>query len=113
MDQLVSLLQKHVSSEHIQSIECAFNEVTLTIDARNWLDVATILHQEKSLSFDVLIDVCAVDYLHFGQSEWVTEKSTFVGFSRAITEFKNECVGESCKQCDIKLISFLLDFPCI
>ena len=54
----------------------------------------SILKNEPSLAFDVLIDICAVDYLHYGQSEWVTERSTFVGYSRATTQFKNECATD-------------------
>ena len=36
------------------------------------------------LAFDMLMDVCAVDYLHYGISEWTTEKATESGYSRAV-----------------------------
>ena len=41
------------------------------------------LKKEDAFAFDTLIDVCVVDYLHYGLSEWQTQQATDSGFSRA------------------------------
>ncbi|MEZ5566109.1 MAG: NADH-quinone oxidoreductase subunit C [Gammaproteobacteria bacterium] len=49
------------------------------------LEVATTLRDE--FGFEILIDVCAVDYLLYGRAEWETEGATSTGFSRAAEAF--------------------------
>lgn len=48
-------------------------------------EVKPILQQLKTnpvFAFDQLIDLCGVDYLHYGISEWDTDSVTETGFSR-------------------------------
>ncbi|MEO8444653.1 MAG: NADH-quinone oxidoreductase subunit C [Gammaproteobacteria bacterium] len=45
------------------------------------LAVATALRDE--FAFEMLVDLCGVDYLSYGQGEWETEEATSGGFSRA------------------------------
>ena len=40
------------------------------------------LRDEAGFEFNQLIDVTAVDYLHYGQAEWETQSATSEGFSR-------------------------------
>jgi NADH-quinone oxidoreductase subunit C len=44
---------------------------------------ATTLRDDPELRFEVLIDVCGVDYMDYGRSEWRTVSSTSSGFGRA------------------------------
>lgn len=46
--------------------------------------VAVTLRDDPRFRFEQLIDVTAVDYLTYGQEDWVTESSTRTGFSRAV-----------------------------
>lgn len=39
---------------------------------------------KESINCEQLIDLCGVDYLHYGVTEWATESATVHGFSRAI-----------------------------
>ncbi|MEO8223508.1 MAG: NADH-quinone oxidoreductase subunit C [Gammaproteobacteria bacterium] len=43
--------------------------------------VATVLRDE--FAFEMLLDLCGVDYLTYGQAEWETQDATSGGFSRA------------------------------
>lgn len=43
-------------------------EITLEVNAADYLAVATILRDEKSLDFAQLIDLCGVDYAEWGDS---------------------------------------------
>jgi NADH-quinone oxidoreductase subunit C len=48
------------------------------------VDVAQALRDEPEFGFDTLIDVCGVDYLTYGESEWQTKSATDSGFSRGV-----------------------------
>lgn len=47
------------------------------------LQVCRALRDEPAFAFELLIDVCGVDYLTYGRGEWETEDATSDGFSRA------------------------------
>lgn len=59
-------------------------QCVMTIDKQDVIEVMTSLKTQKSLAFDQLIDVCGVDYLHYGLSQWETETASSDGFSRAV-----------------------------
>ena len=82
MTNLVKALKNHFNDFDINIIESR-GEVTLEINSENITSVCLSLRDEKSFKFNMLIDVCGVDYLHYGVSEWQTENTTLTGFSRA------------------------------
>ncbi len=43
-----------------------------------------MLRDDPEFSFEILIDVCGVDYLGYGESEWETRGATDSGFSRGV-----------------------------
>ncbi len=53
---------KVVLSEKIKSLDSALGELTLTVDAVDYLEVCKVLSVEPRLAFEQLIDLCAVDY---------------------------------------------------
>ncbi|MHA6203224.1 NADH-quinone oxidoreductase subunit C [Dyella soli] len=66
------------------SISTARNEVTAEVAAADLLAVATALRDEAPFRFRLLIDLCGIDYLGYGQTEWDTETVTGTGFSRGV-----------------------------
>lgn len=60
-------------------------EITLETNAEKCADLIQILKDRPKLEFDQLIDLCGVDYLHYGVTEWVTQDSSHSGFSRGVT----------------------------
>jgi NADH-quinone oxidoreductase subunit C len=60
------------------------DETSLDILPENWLAVAQILRDTDEFHFEQLIDVCGVDYLSYGQTEWDTTDVTSTGFSRGV-----------------------------
>jgi NADH-quinone oxidoreductase subunit C len=52
------------------------------VDAASLLSVCRTLRDAPELKFEMLMDVSAVDYLHYGLDEWQTTSSTRSGFSR-------------------------------
>jgi NADH-quinone oxidoreductase subunit C len=65
-------------------ISIARNEVTAEVAAADLLAVATALRDESTFRFGVPIDVCGIDYLGYGQTEWDTETVSGTGFSRGV-----------------------------
>lgn len=59
------------------------DELTWEVPVADFYESMTLLRDDPSLSFDILADVCGVDYLGYGASEWQVEKSTS-GFSRGV-----------------------------
>lgn len=68
----------------IQEITIARNEISLEISAEQAYEVCLALRDEADFKFELLIDVCVVDYAEYGVSEWTTERSTLTGFERAV-----------------------------
>jgi NADH-quinone oxidoreductase subunit C len=54
------------------------------IAPQNWLEVARTLRDHESFAFEQLTDLCGLDYLGYGQSEWETRNATQAGFSRGV-----------------------------
>jgi NADH-quinone oxidoreductase subunit C len=82
-DVLVRALQT-VWSDATISITEAHHEVLLTCNVEQILPVLSLLRDDIAFLFDQLIDVCVVDYLTYGHSEWETDPATDHGFSRAV-----------------------------
>ena len=61
LDNLQKTLQE-VLGEKIKSLDSALEELTLTVDAVNYIEVCQILNTEPRLAFEQLIDLCAIDY---------------------------------------------------
>jgi NADH-quinone oxidoreductase subunit C len=58
--------------------------VSLEIQAEHWLEICRALRDDEVFAYEQLTDLCGVDYLSHGQSEWDTEGASSEGFSRAV-----------------------------
>jgi NADH-quinone oxidoreductase subunit C len=70
--------------DSLQAVIDAVGEVTIEVDGEHLLEVATALRDEPGLAFEMLIDLCGVDYKNFGRDEWATEETSSSGFSRGV-----------------------------
>ena len=61
LDNLQKTLQE-VLGEKIKSLESALGELTLTVNALNYLEVCQTLSTDSRLAFEQLMDLCVVDY---------------------------------------------------
>lgn len=68
----------------IESANVALGELTVVLTREHLVTVATALRDEVDFAFDLLVDVCGVDYLHYGIGEWETESATRTGFERGV-----------------------------
>jgi NADH-quinone oxidoreductase subunit C len=70
--------------EQIKRIDSACGELTYELDKADLIEVATALRNEADFGFEMLMDVCGVDYLNYGDDEWLTTEATGTGFSRGV-----------------------------
>lgn len=64
--------------------ETTHQEVTIDIADVHILSICYALRDE--FGFEQLIDLCGVDYSHYGLAEWETKTATSTGFSRGVTK---------------------------
>ena len=81
--QLAEQLQTRFSDKLLANID-AVAEVTIELAGEDLLEVATALRDEPDFAFEILLDVCGVDYADYGKDEWATEETSGSGFSRGV-----------------------------
>ncbi len=84
MSKLLQVLKSHlegVLAEKIQQSVVALNELTIEVSPDDLLSVSLFLRDDNACCFEQLIDICGVDYLTYGETEWDTSGS---GFSRGV-----------------------------
>jgi NADH-quinone oxidoreductase subunit C len=59
-------------------------QVAFVVEPEDLLECCRILRDDDALGFEVLIDLCGVDYLVYGRDEWQTESASGTGFSRGV-----------------------------
>ena len=84
LQRLHTLLMERLNLDS-NACEHALNELTLTISSADLLSKATQLRDDPDLSFAMLIDVTAIDYLEYGIAEWQTDEKTGSGYCRGVT----------------------------
>jgi NADH-quinone oxidoreductase subunit C len=70
--------------EQMRRIPSSCGELTYEVDKEHLVEVATALRNEGDFGFEMLMDVCGVDYLNYGEDEWTTSEATDTGFSRGV-----------------------------
>ncbi len=65
-------------------VAVGFNEVTLTVPADKLIETASTLRDHDDFGFEQLMDLCGVDYAHYGRAEWDTEGASSTGFGRGV-----------------------------
>jgi NADH-quinone oxidoreductase subunit C len=56
--------------DKVKKLDRALGELTLTVAAADYLDVATKLRDRPALQFEQLIDLCGVDYSSYRDAPW-------------------------------------------
>ena len=87
---ILSDLIQNKFGTRVQSSEIVVDELTLELASNDLFEVCCFLRDEPSLHFEMLIDLCGVDYSEYGISEWRTTESTKTGFSRGVEEKPSE-----------------------
>ncbi len=59
-------------------------EICLEVPAEKSLEILHTLKQDETLFFEQLMDLCGIDYLHYGIDEWATDEASGTGFERGV-----------------------------
>jgi NADH-quinone oxidoreductase subunit C len=70
----------------LRRLDTTTGELGYRVPKEALLEVSRSLRDSPGLQFEMLVDVCGVDYLSYGQGEWRTEDATDSGFSRAVLD---------------------------
>jgi len=70
--------------EQMRRVASICGELTYELDKDDLVEVAMALRNEADFGFEMLMDVCGVDYLSYGSDEWITNEATGSGFSRGV-----------------------------
>lgn len=84
-------------ADKLLTITQAVNEITIEVAPQQLFDICLSLRDDTEFKFEQLMDVCGVDYLEYGISEWQTDKATSSGFERGVDESHKLRVTESNK----------------
>jgi NADH-quinone oxidoreductase subunit C len=68
--------------ERIERLPTTTGELGYRVAPADLLEVGRTLRDAAELKFEMLIDLCAVDYQAYGRDEWQTSSATETGFSR-------------------------------
>ena len=68
----------------LERIPSTCGELTFEVTAAQLLSAAATLREHPALRFEMLIDLCGIDYLDYGKVEWQTTEATDSGFSRGV-----------------------------
>lgn len=95
----INQLAQELEQQYAQcclKITTALGELTVDVRPEYLLKLAHALHDDANFAFDMLVDVCGIDYLHYGLDDWQTQSATKTGFSRGCEREKyRDTVGQS------------------
>ena len=84
-EQLNDLIDQYLNSFEIVKTNDGTN-ITLELKKDDLIEICSLLKNTEALNFSMLIDVCGIDYLHYGIGDWETTKATTSGYSRAVQQ---------------------------
>lgn len=73
LEVLSQKLMQHLG-DRIELRTVALGEVTIDVDASNYLEVMKTLRDDQDFRFEELMDLCGVDYSTYGNGKWVGKR---------------------------------------
>jgi NADH-quinone oxidoreductase subunit C len=70
--------------DQVTHVASSCRELTFEVGKDDLIAIATELRDAPDFGFEMLVDVCGVDYLNYGKAEWTTSSATDSGFSRGV-----------------------------
>ena len=86
--------------ERAQRLENGAGELGYAIAPADLVECCRTLRDTKGLEFEMLMDICGVDYLSYGLAEWETSSATGTGFSRGVMGGGDAAAGERLAETD-------------
>jgi len=86
----LDILAERLSTEFanlILSLTTEYDEITIECDVSTIKSFLFQLRDHQAFAFEELIDLCGVDYLHYGIDNWETHSASEKGFSRGVETY--------------------------
>lgn len=71
-------------AEWLVTSKIEFNELTVEVKPEHLFNLCRQLRDDVDFDFNLLVDVCGLDYLHYGLADFETESTTATGFARGM-----------------------------
>jgi len=68
----------------MRRVPSSCGELTYVVNKDALIEVCTALRNDAAFGFEMLMDVCGVDYLTYGSDEWTTSSASGTGYSRGV-----------------------------
>jgi NADH-quinone oxidoreductase subunit C len=78
---LAAAIESRLGSR-VERLPTSVGELGYRIDAADLVECAQILRDDPATRFEMLMDLCGVDYSTYGRDEWQTYSASGTGFSR-------------------------------
>ncbi len=85
LENLVTALQQ-VLGERIKSLSTDLGEVTIVVNASDYLDAMQSLRDHAATRFEQLIDLCGVDYSQYADGAWEGPRFAVVSHLLSVTQ---------------------------
>jgi NADH-quinone oxidoreductase subunit C len=95
--------------DRLKSILVAREEVTLTVDAAQYLEVMKTLRDAPQARFEQLIDLCGLDYSAYGDGRWEGARFAAVVHLLSVTLNQRVRVRVFCPQDDFPVVDSVAD----
>jgi NADH-quinone oxidoreductase subunit C len=85
-DSIKAISERYTARLGDRAVVTDFKRGVATLEAspENWLECCRILRDDADFAYEQLTDLCGIDYLSYGQTEWETTDATAEGFSRGV-----------------------------
>jgi NADH-quinone oxidoreductase subunit C len=95
--------------DKLVSSKIAVGEVTVEVKPEDWLEVATTLRDEPGLAFDLMMDLCGVDYSAYKDGAWEGARFAVVVHLLSIVKNHRLRLRTFCADDDMPVIASLID----
>jgi NADH-quinone oxidoreductase subunit C len=95
--------------DKLVSSKIAVGEVTVEVRPEDWLDVAMTLRDEPGLAFDLMMDLCGVDYSAYKDGAWEGARFAVVVHLLSVVKNHRLRLRAFCADDDMPVIASLVD----
>ena len=92
-----------------RSVTVALGEVTVEVSAAQYLEAMQVLHTAPDCRFEVLVDLCGVDYSAYGNGAWEGPRFAVVVHLLSVTLNQRVRVRTFCPDDDFPVVDSVID----
>lgn len=100
---------KDTLGDKIAQSRVALGEVTIEVAAADWIEVAQRLRDDPGLAFDMLIDLCGVDYSAYKDGAWQGRRFAVVLHLLSLTKNHRLRLRTFCPDDDFPMLPSLVE----